>query len=84
MSQIKAEPISLEDKEVNDFVDLKHKEQVSKEIIQSIKEKKLREQDLSLVNHNDWELMEQLSASSIRKDTVVAITLSRDVEDNER
>ncbi|CAG8578744.1 9626_t:CDS:2, partial [Gigaspora rosea] len=42
----------LDEKEENEFLDSMYKEQVSKEIIQSIREKKLRDQnsDLSLVN----------------------------------
>ncbi|CAG8643985.1 2766_t:CDS:1, partial [Diversispora eburnea] len=36
--------ISVEEKEVDEFVDLKYKERVSNEIIQNIKEKKLRDQ----------------------------------------
>src|SRR6266498_473942 len=47
------EPKTLEDKVVDDFVDSKYKETVSKEIIQNIKEKKLRTQDLSLVNQTE-------------------------------
>ncbi|CAG8804841.1 21527_t:CDS:2, partial [Cetraspora pellucida] len=48
LSQLKAEPISLEDKEINEFLNSKYKKKVSKEIIQSIKKKKLQEHDLSL------------------------------------
>ncbi|RHZ81256.1 hypothetical protein Glove_122g129 [Diversispora epigaea] len=50
-SPIPIETISLEEKEENEFLDSMYKEQVSKEIIQSISEKKLRDQDLSLVSH---------------------------------
>ncbi|CAG8683305.1 6499_t:CDS:2 [Cetraspora pellucida] len=46
-----AETISLEENKENEFLDSKHKETVSKKIIQCIKEKKLRDQALSLVNH---------------------------------
>ncbi|CAG8678306.1 12881_t:CDS:2, partial [Ambispora gerdemannii] len=51
---IRTETKSPEDKEVDDFHNSLYKERVNKEIIQSIKEKKLRDQnsDLSLVNHN--------------------------------
>ncbi|CAG8797647.1 3844_t:CDS:2 [Gigaspora margarita] len=56
-SQLKAEPTSLEDKEVDEFLDSKYKEKVSEEIIQSIKETKLQEQDLSLVNQMKSEKM---------------------------
>ncbi|CAG8824493.1 43375_t:CDS:2, partial [Gigaspora margarita] len=56
-SQLKAEPASLEDKEIDKFLDSKYKKKVSEEIIQSIKEKKLREQDLSLVNQMKSEKM---------------------------
>jgi|SRR6185312_3014236 len=39
------EPKSSEDKEMNDFLDSTYKEKVSKEIIQNIKDKKLRDQE---------------------------------------
>lgn len=39
------EPKSSEDKEMDDFLDSTYKEQVSKEIIQNIKEKKLQDQE---------------------------------------
>ncbi|RIB02997.1 hypothetical protein C2G38_2149739 [Gigaspora rosea] len=61
LSQLKAELISLEDKKIDEFLDSKHKEKVSEEIIQSIKEKKLREQDLSLVNQMESEKIIPLS-----------------------
>ncbi|CAG8593712.1 10203_t:CDS:2 [Paraglomus occultum] len=44
-SPISAETISLEEKEENEFLDSTYREQVSKEIIQSIREKKLRGQE---------------------------------------
>ncbi|RHZ49854.1 hypothetical protein Glove_510g16 [Diversispora epigaea] len=47
-SHILTEAKSLEDKEMDDFLDSTYKEKVSKEIIQSIKEKKLWDQNLSL------------------------------------
>ncbi|RHZ81310.1 hypothetical protein Glove_122g26 [Diversispora epigaea] len=43
---------SLEDEEIDEFLDSKCKERVSKEIIQAIKEKKLRDQDLSSINQD--------------------------------
>ncbi|CAJ0824796.1 3362_t:CDS:2 [Entrophospora sp. SA101] len=49
-SPIPAETISLEEKEENEFLDSTYKEQVSKEIIQSIREKKFRDQNLSSDN----------------------------------
>jgi len=54
-SPIPTETISLEEKEENEFLDSTYRKQVSKEIIQSIREKKLRDQnaDLSLVNQTD-------------------------------
>ncbi|CAG8626911.1 12055_t:CDS:2 [Gigaspora margarita] len=56
-SQLKAKPASLKDKKIDEFLDSKYKEKVSKEIIQSIKKKKLQEQDLSLVNQVKSEKM---------------------------
>ncbi|CAG8653638.1 8838_t:CDS:1, partial [Diversispora eburnea] len=47
-SHIHTEAKSLEDKEMDDFLDSTYKEKVSKEIIQSIKEKKLWDQNSSL------------------------------------
>ncbi|CAG8615053.1 8326_t:CDS:2, partial [Diversispora eburnea] len=47
---IHTEPITLEDKEIDKFLDSTYREQVSKEIIQSIKEKKLRDENLSSDN----------------------------------
>ncbi|CAG8796026.1 16529_t:CDS:2 [Cetraspora pellucida] len=44
-SPIFIEPKSLENMEIDDFLDSTHKEKVSKEIIQSIGEKKLRDQE---------------------------------------
>ncbi|CAG8700336.1 8543_t:CDS:2, partial [Acaulospora morrowiae] len=44
-SPIPAETISLEEKEENEFLDSTYREQVSKEIIQSIREKKLQGQE---------------------------------------
>ncbi|CAG8535254.1 18472_t:CDS:2 [Gigaspora margarita] len=49
-SPIHTEPISLEDKEIDEFLDSTYKERVSKEIIQSIKEKKFRDQELSSIS----------------------------------
>ncbi|CAH1767314.1 10578_t:CDS:2, partial [Entrophospora sp. SA101] len=46
-SPISAEAISLEEKEENEFLDLRYKEQVSKEIMERIREKRLRDQNLS-------------------------------------
>ncbi|CAG8597327.1 11347_t:CDS:2, partial [Diversispora eburnea] len=46
-SPISAETISLEEKEENEFLNLRYKEQVSKEIMERIREKKLRDQNLS-------------------------------------
>ncbi|CAG8831428.1 35063_t:CDS:2, partial [Gigaspora margarita] len=51
-SQLKAEPASLEDKEIDEFLDSKYKEKVSEEIIQSIKEKKLRDQETIITSQN--------------------------------
>ncbi|CAG8618993.1 1000_t:CDS:2, partial [Diversispora eburnea] len=48
---IPTKTISLEEKEENEFLDSKYKEQVSKEIMERIRKKKLRDQDLSLVSH---------------------------------
>ncbi|RHZ76281.1 hypothetical protein Glove_199g103 [Diversispora epigaea] len=45
-SPIPAETISLEEKEENEFLDSMYKETVSKEIMERIKEKKLRNQEL--------------------------------------
>ncbi|RHZ46150.1 hypothetical protein Glove_632g23 [Diversispora epigaea] len=44
-SPIPAETISLEEKEENEFLNLRYKEQVSKEIMERIREKKLRDQE---------------------------------------
>ncbi|CAG8804514.1 25861_t:CDS:2, partial [Gigaspora margarita] len=49
-SLVHTEIKSLEDQEIDEFLDSKYKEKVSKEIIQNIKEKKLRDQDLSSIN----------------------------------
>ena len=49
-SPIPAEAISLEEKEENEFLNLRYKEQVGKEIMERIREKKCRDQDLSLDN----------------------------------
>ncbi|CAG8643586.1 3670_t:CDS:2, partial [Diversispora eburnea] len=45
-SPIPVETISLEEKEENEFLNLQYKEQVSKEIMERIREKKLRDQEL--------------------------------------
>ncbi|RHZ69345.1 hypothetical protein Glove_284g30 [Diversispora epigaea] len=52
-SLIHIEPKSLEEKEEDEFVDSMYKEQVSKEIIQSIREKKLRDQELLSTHENN-------------------------------
>src|SRR6185369_7452746 len=43
---------SLENKEVDEFLDSTYKETVSKEIIQNIKEKKLREQETIITSQD--------------------------------
>ncbi|RIB04334.1 hypothetical protein C2G38_2284271 [Gigaspora rosea] len=45
VNQLKTEPISPEDKVVDEFIDSIYREQVNNEIIQSIREKKLRDQN---------------------------------------
>ncbi|RHZ83005.1 hypothetical protein Glove_101g2 [Diversispora epigaea] len=51
-SPIRTESKSLEDKEVDEFLDSKYKEKVSNEIIQSIKEKRLREQETIITSQD--------------------------------
>src|SRR2546423_9385829 len=48
-----ADSKTLEDKEIDEFLDSKHKKKVSKEIIQNIKEKKLRDQELLSTPENN-------------------------------
>ncbi|CAG8478228.1 13823_t:CDS:2 [Ambispora leptoticha] len=47
------EPVSPEDKMVDEFVNSMYKEQVSNDIIQSIREKKLRDQELLSTSENN-------------------------------
>ncbi|CAG8544069.1 2458_t:CDS:2 [Diversispora eburnea] len=49
--------ILLEEKEENEILDSMYKERVSKEIMERIREKKLRDQDLSLVNQTESKKM---------------------------
>src|SRR5438128_7144427 len=46
----------LEEKEEDEFMDSMHKEQVSKEIMERIREKKLREQNLSSDNNSSCDI----------------------------
>ncbi|CAG8638012.1 8210_t:CDS:2, partial [Diversispora eburnea] len=52
-SPIPAETISLEEKEENEFLDSMYKETVSKEIMERIREKKLRDQELLSTPENN-------------------------------
>ncbi|CAG8656572.1 19151_t:CDS:1 [Cetraspora pellucida] len=59
-SSVCTESKSLEGKEIDEFVDSIYEEQVSKEIIQRIREKKLREQELSSIS------VEELCSEKVR------------------
>ncbi|CAG8803395.1 5174_t:CDS:2, partial [Gigaspora rosea] len=59
-SPVCTENKSLKDKEIDEFVDSIYEEQVSKEIIQRIREKKLREQELSSIS------VEELCSEKVR------------------
>ncbi|RHZ87451.1 hypothetical protein Glove_34g19 [Diversispora epigaea] len=60
---IHIEPKSLENKEIDNFHDSIYKETISKEIIQSIKEKKLRDQELLSTPENTISNISQISIS---------------------
>ncbi|CAG8575931.1 9575_t:CDS:2, partial [Racocetra fulgida] len=61
VSSIRKESKSLEDKVIDEFLDLIYKEKVSKEIIQKIREKKLQKQEFSSI------LVEELYSKKIQK-----------------
>ncbi|RHZ71211.1 hypothetical protein Glove_261g90 [Diversispora epigaea] len=84
-------PISLEDKEIDEFLDSRYKEQVSKEIIQSIKEKKLQDQNLSsdrdvtsLQGNNNSSDQSNLSCDTLcrKQSSLKTITLETNLKDS--
>jgi len=78
---IPTEAVSLEEKEENEFLNLRYKEQVSKEIMEKIRETKLRDQNLSLDNTLSGPSYDDQNLKSSTISQPISVTASGNISD---